>query len=136
AATYLRSGDPALAEYFPAWINNLADDVTLEGSAMKGAIQGAEAVRTVVLYLRSLYERQEFNFAGPYGEAGCLEHYTARVRGEPLGNVVLVSRNTAGQTQHVVANYRPLGTLLLVSRLLAEHFARTPYGEHFGVGED
>jgi len=28
--TYLeRSGDPALAGYFPAWLNNLADDVTL-----------------------------------------------------------------------------------------------------------
>jgi hypothetical protein len=46
---------------------------------------------------------------------------------------VLVTRNAAGETQHVVANYRPLKTLLLVSRLVADHFAGTPYAGHFGV---
>jgi hypothetical protein len=30
-----------------------------------------------------------------------------------------------------VANYRPRTTLLLLSRLTGEHFAGTPYGEHF-----
>jgi hypothetical protein len=54
------------SDYAPVWINRLADDVTLEGSAMNG-----------------------------------------------------------------VANYRPRTTLLLVSRLVGEHFADTPYGEHF-----
>ena len=58
APTYLASGDPALADYFPAWINNLADDVTLEGSMMDGAVQGAEAVRALLVYIRKLYERQ------------------------------------------------------------------------------
>jgi hypothetical protein len=29
----------------------------------------------------------------------------------------------AGQAQHIVANYRPRTTLLLVSRLVGEHFA-------------
>jgi len=134
-ATYLRDGDSALADYFPAWINNLADDVTLEGSAMNGAIQGAEAVRTVLLYIRSLYDRQEFHFAGPYGDDGFLEDYTAHVRGEPLGNVVLIARNEAGQAQHVVGNYRPRSTLLVLAGLVADHFAGTPVGEHFGSGD-
>jgi len=122
-ATYLASGDPALSEYFPAWVNNLADDVTIEGSAMNGAVQGADAVRSIVKYIRSLYEDQEFKFAGPYGENGFLEDYTARVNGEPIGNVVL-------------ANYRPRSTLLLLSRLIGEHFAGTPYGEHFAHSGD
>ena len=52
--------------------------------------------------------------------------YTARVRGEQLGNVVLVTRNAAGQAQHIVANYRPRTTLLLVSRLVGEHFSGPP----------
>jgi len=84
-----------------------------------------------VTYIRSLYDDQEFNFAAPYGENGFLEDYTAWVRGEQLGNVVLVTRNAAGQAQHVVANYRPRTTLLFVSRLVGEHFGGTPYGEHF-----
>ena len=118
-------------EYHPVWLNNLADDVTLEGSAMNGAVQGAEAARSIVTYIRTLYDSQVFNFAGPYGENGFLEDYTARVRGELIGNVVLVTRNAAGQAQHVVANYRPRSTLLLMSRLIGEQFANTPYGEHF-----
>jgi len=123
-------------DYQPVWINSLADDVTIEGSAMNGVAHGAEAVRSIVTYIRTLYDRQEFNFAGPYGEDGFLEDYTAWVRGEPLGNVVLITRNGAGQAQHIVANYRPRTTLLRLSRLIGEHFAGTPYGEHFATSGD
>ena len=65
--TYMGSGDrgPQLADYYPAWLDNLAGDVTLEGSAMDGFMQGAEAVRTVLVYIRSLYDYQKFHFAGP-----------------------------------------------------------------------
>jgi hypothetical protein len=123
-------------DYHPVWLNSLADDVTLEGSAMNGFVQGPEAVLSIVAFIRTLYERQEFNFAGPYGENSFLEDYTAWVHGEPIGNVVLVARNAAGQAQHIVANYRPRSTLLSLSRLIGEHFAGTPYGEHFATSAD
>lgn len=132
---YLGSGDPALKDYFPAWVNNMADDATVEGSMLDGAVQGADAVRSVVLTIRSLYEDQEFKVAGPYGDNGFLEHYVAKVNGEPIGCVVLVTRNAAGQTQHVVASYRPLSSVLLFSRLLREKFAGTPIAEHFAANE-
>ena len=93
---------------------------------MHGVVQGAEAVGSIVTYIRTLYDDQEFNFAGPYGQNGFLEDDTARVRGEQLGNVVLVTRNAAGQAQHIVANYRPRATLLLVARLVGEHLFRHP----------
>jgi len=124
------------SDYQPVWINSLADDVTIEGSAMNGVAHGAEAVRSIVTYIRTLYDRQEFNFAGPYGEDGFLEDYTAWVGEEPLGNVVLITRNTAGEAQHIVANYRPRTTLLRLSQLIGEHFAGTPYGEHFATSGD
>jgi len=125
----------AATDYKPVWVAKLADDVTIEGSAMNGVIQGAEAVRSLVTYIRTLYDSQEFNFAGPYGEHGFLEDYTATVRGEQVGNVVLVTRNAAGQAQHIVANYRPRRTVLLLSRLIGEHFADSPYGEHFASSD-
>ena len=141
--TYLGSGDPARrltlfdgseverTDYHPVWVNHLADDVTIEGSAMNGVVRGAEAVRSIVTYIRTLYDDQEFKFAGPYGENGFLEDYTAQVRGgDQIGNVVLVTRNAAGQAQHIVANYRPRTTLLGLSRLIGEQLAGTPYGEH------
>ena len=101
---------------------------------MNGVAQGAEAVRSIVTYIRTLYDSQDFTFAGPYGENGFLEDYTAQVRGGgQIGNVVLVTRNAAGQAQHIVANYRPRTTLLRLSRLIGEQLAGTPYGEHFAT---
>jgi hypothetical protein len=132
---YLGGGDPALKDYFPVWVNNIAADATVEGSMLNGAVEGAEAVRSIVLTIRSLYEQQEFKFAGPYGDNGFIEHYIAKVNGEPIGCVVLIDRNAAGQTQHVVASYRPFNSVVLFSRLLREKFAGTPIAEYFGVTE-
>ena len=134
-AQYLGSGDPALKNYYPAWLDNMADDATLEGSMLDGVVEGAEAVRSVVVTIRSLYDRQEHKYAGPYADNRFLEDYVAEVRGEPIGCVVLVTRNDAGQTQHVVASYRPRSSLLLLSRLLREKFAGTRYGEQFAASE-
>jgi hypothetical protein len=123
------------SEYRPVWLENLADDVTIEGSAMTGVAHGAEAVRSIVTTIRKLYDSQEFSFAGPYGEDGFLEDYIALVEGEPVGNVVLVTRNDAGQAQRIVANYRPRDALLHLSELIGDALAGTPYGGHFATSE-
>jgi hypothetical protein len=135
--TYLERGDSAgrFADYHPAWVDNLADDVTLEGSMLNGAVQGADAVRALVGGARSLYDRQDFNFAGPWGDNSFIEDYTADVRGRPLGAVHLITFNADGQAQHIAANYRPLGSVMFFSRLLRERFAGTPYAKHFLAGE-
>jgi hypothetical protein len=66
--TYLGRGDPVRrltlfdgrevgrTDYQPVWVNSLADDVILEGSAMNGVVQGAEAVRSIVTYIRTFYD--------------------------------------------------------------------------------
>jgi hypothetical protein len=135
--THLESADSArsLTDYYPLWLDNMADDVTIEGSAMDGVAQGAEAAQTILVTIRTLYERQEFNFVGAVADNGLLEDYTAQVRGEPISCVVLVTRNAAGQTQHIVANYRPRSSLLLLSRLVGEKLADTPYAEYFAASE-
>jgi hypothetical protein len=74
ASTYL--GKP----YYPAWLDNLADDVTGEGPAWDGAIQGAAAVHEVVVAAKEIYEFQDFHYAGPCGESSFLEDYTSSVR--------------------------------------------------------
>ena len=135
--THNGTGEPAqsLADYYPAWLDNLADDVTIEGSAMDGVAHGAEAVRTILVGIRTLYDQQEFNFVGTYRDTGVLEDYTAHVRGEPIKCVVLVTRNAGGETQHIVANYRPRSALLLLARLLGEKFAGAPVAKHFNSSE-
>ena len=131
--TYTAGGDPQgrFDDYYPAWLAELADDVTIEGSLLDGAAQGPEAVRTIVGAIRDLYERQDFNFAGPWGDNSFIEDYHAAVKGHPIACLALVTRNEAGQTQSVAANYRPLSSLMLLSRLLHEKLADTPYAKYF-----
>jgi hypothetical protein len=129
---YLASGDPALANYYPAWLDNLADDVTIEGSMLDGAAQGAEAARAIVVAIRTVYgDSQEFHFVGPSGDNGWLEDYIAQVSGKPIGCINLVTRNASGQTQHIVASYRPRSSIVLFAQLLGEKFAGTPLAQYF-----
>jgi len=90
--------------YYPVWLDNLADDVTLEAAAMDGAAHGAEDV---------------------------VEDYTTEIRGERTNVVVWVTFNAAGQTQQVVVNHRPRSALLSFSRLMLEKFADTPLAKHW-----
>jgi hypothetical protein len=92
--------------YYPAWLDNLADDVTGEGPAWDGIIQGAAAVHEVVVAAKEIYEFQEFHYAGPCGENSFLENYTSSVRGVPLFVIVLVVFNAAGKAQRLVVNHR------------------------------
>ena len=119
-------------DYYPWWLDKLADDVTGQGAFIDGGpIQGPEAVRSVVTAARGLYEFQDFSFTGDYGDNGFLEEYTTQVRGEPLSVVVTVTRNAAGEAQQVVVNHRPRNTMLRFSHLMYEEFAGTPLAKHF-----
>ena len=130
-AAYLGWGAPSVIGYYPAWLDRMADDATLEGSLLDGVVQGGEAVRAIVVAIRSLYDRQEHKFAGPCGKNAFLEDYVAEVRGKPIGCVLLASFNAAGKTQHVVASYRPRSSVVFFARLLAEKFAGTPIAKNF-----
>ncbi len=118
-------------EYYPAWLDTLAADVTLEAAAMDGAAQGAKDVGAILAVAREQYQKQQFSYAGPCGDYGFVEDYTAEVGGEPIHVVVLVTRNDAGQTHRVVVNHRPRSALLAFSRLMLEKFAGTPLAGHW-----
>lgn len=122
-------------DYYPWWLDNLADDVTGEGAAMQGIMHGAEAVRRLVLDARELYEHQEFNFTGDYGDKGFLEEYTCKIQGEPTSVLVTVTRNAAGKAQHLVVNHRPRSSVLLFARVMGEKYAGTPLAKYFITSE-
>ena len=129
---YLAPGEPGFDDYFPAWLGDLADDVTIEGSMLRGAAQGPDAVRAIVGTFRDIYgDSLQFHFAGPWTDDVWIEDYIARIDDKPLGCLVLVTRNAAGQTQQVVASYRPLDTVIHFSRLLHAKLADTPYAKYF-----
>jgi len=135
--TSLGNSDPPRkrTDYYPWWLDNLADDVSGEGAAMQGILQGAEAVRTLVLDARKLYENQEFHFTGDYGDNGFLEEYTCQIKGEPTSVVVTVKRNAAGKAQHLVVNHRPRSSVLLFARVMGEKYAGTPLAKYFITSE-
>jgi hypothetical protein len=135
-AQYLGPGDPMLAGYYPRWLDNLADDATLEGSLLEGVVQGADAIRAIVLAIRGAYDRQEHKYAGPSGDGRFLEDYVAEVRGVPLGCIVLVTFNAAGQAQTIAASYRPRRALLLLSQVVGETFAGTVLARQFAASDE
>jgi hypothetical protein len=117
--------------YYPAWLDNLAEDVTLEAAAMNGTAHGPDDVRSILAIARDQIENQEFNYAGRCGENSFLEDYTSSVRGMTTYVVVLVDFNAHGQTQHVVVNHRPRSALLQFSRLMLDKFAGTAHAKHW-----
>jgi hypothetical protein len=121
--------------YYPWWLDKLADDATGEGAAMQGIVQGAESVHKVVTDARVLYENQQFQFTGDYGDDGFLEEYTCNIQGQPTRVVVTVKRNAAGQCQHLVVNHRPRSSVLLFARLMGQKYAGTPLAKYFISGE-
>jgi hypothetical protein len=136
--TYLGSGEVSRhrTDYTPEWLDKLADDVTLEASVLSGIVEGPDAVRSILGFARTLYDYQEFNFVGPYGDNGLVEDYSASFRGEPIGSVVVIRYNDDGQAQEIVVNHRPLRSVLQWSAVMAEHFAGTAYANYFLQDED
>lgn len=118
-------------DYYPWWLDNLADHVTGAGAAIEGTLHGAENVRRLVLDARELYEQHEFQFTGDYGDKGFLEEYTCLIQGAPTSVVVTVHRSTAGKAQHLVVNHRPRSSVLLFARLMGEKYAGTPLAKYF-----
>jgi hypothetical protein len=117
--------------YYPEWLDNLAEDVTLEAAAMDGAAHGAADVRSIVVAAKELYDNQQFSYAGPCGDDGFLEVYTTDIRGVHTRVIVLVNFNDAGQTQQIVVNHRPRSALLAFSRVMLEKFSGTPLARHW-----
>jgi hypothetical protein len=122
-------------EYYPWWLDNLADDVTGEGAAIEGTLHGAEEVRKLVLDARELYQQHEFHFTGNYGDNGFIEEYTCLIQGAPTSAVVTVTRNAAGKAQHIVVNHRPRSSVLLFARIMGEKYIGTPLAKYFTTSE-
>ena len=66
--------------YYPHWLDNLADDVILQGAVFNGEPRGAEQVRKMLSFARSLYAFQDFRCYGMRGDL-FLEDYRSRFRG-------------------------------------------------------
>jgi hypothetical protein len=119
-------------DYYPHWLDNLAEDVILQGVVFNGELRGADNVGKMLSFARSLYAFQDFRFYGMRGDL-FLEDYRSRIRGSeayhPGGveiyNFVVVYFNDAGETSQLVMNHRPQSAALLFSSLLTEHFGET-----------
>jgi len=73
-----RARVPATDHGHPLWLDSLADDVTIEGSAMNGVAHGAEAVRSMVTSERPSQARQA---NGPLPFAGSFAGHVSDRRG-------------------------------------------------------
>jgi len=135
ASTEKRDHAGNLVGYYPLWLDNMAEDITGEGAAMQGVLHGIQLVHKLVTDAREVYENQQFQFTGNYGENGFLEEYTCNIQGEPTRVVVTVKRNADGKAQHLVVNHRPRSSVLLFARIMGKKYADTPLARFFITSE-
>ncbi len=119
--------------YSPEWLDRLADDVTLEGAAIQGLVEGAQNVREVVARLGKLQEFQEVDYDGKCAHNCRLEDYVTQIQGQPTGVVTMTYHDDSGTVEHVIINHRPRSSVVLVSDLLGREFVASPLDEHFGA---
>lgn len=48
----------------PPWLGKLAKDATLEGAILKRSVHGRDNILTLISYVRTLYEFQEYTETG------------------------------------------------------------------------
>ena len=118
----------------PEWLDKLADNVTLEGSAIRGLLEGIETVKAIVAGFRELEAFQEVNYAGPCAHNCHLEDYVTEIQAQPTGVVTMTYNDDAEDVQHVIINHRPLSSVVLVSDLLHQKLAGSSLAAHFGSG--
>ena len=71
-----------LTNYYPWWLDNLAEDVTGEGAAIEGTLHGAEEVQnSCSTPANCMYEQHKSQFTGNYGDKGFIEEYTCLIQG-------------------------------------------------------
>jgi hypothetical protein len=119
--------------YSPEWLEKLADNVTIEGAALRGLVEGVENVKTIVAGFGELQEFQEVNYAGPCAHNCNLEDYVTEIQGQPTGVVTMTYHDDTGTVEHVIVNHRPRSAVTLVSDLLRQEFAGSPLAAHFGT---
>jgi hypothetical protein len=104
----------------PLWLTSLAEDATLEATVLKRPIEGRADILSVIKHAVSLYEFQHHSYKGAIGDGLYMESYRSQIAGVPIETVLVAHRNEQGETESVVINHRPLGAMLLFSKLMWE----------------
>jgi len=104
----------------PLWLAKLAENATLEATVLKQPIEGKADILAVIRHAISLYEFQQHSYKGVVSPGLYMESYRSKIQGVPIETVVVAHLNELGEADSVVINHRPLGAMLLFSRLMWE----------------
>src|SRR5262245_36086325 len=101
-------------DYYPHWLDNLADDVVLQGAVFNGELRGAEQAGQMLSFAQSLYAFQDFRFYGMRYDlhfeddrsriSGCKAYLPSCFE---IYNFVVVYFNDEGETSQLVINHLP-----------------------------
>ena len=96
-------------DYYPHWLDSLADDVILQGAVFNGELRGADDVGQMLSFARSRYAFRTAASRQARGLLGGLPLPHPRHRGLPSERrrdlqLVVVYFNDAGQTSQLVMN--------------------------------
>ncbi|MFZ4835674.1 hypothetical protein [Rouxiella sp. Mn2063] len=100
------------------WWANMAEDATLEGTALKRPVTGRANIVAILSKAITLYDYQEFIYRDYVSKDLFMESYRSTVNGVPVECAVLVHMNEQGQADALMINHHPLSAALLFSKLM------------------
>jgi pimeloyl-ACP methyl ester carboxylesterase len=113
-----------------------ADDVVLEGTALRRAVEGREHVMRVMGAASGIYESLLFTHEASSGRRTYLEWTATAFGGLDLRGVTILTEDDSGQVVHAAIHHRPLGAVLRFSAELQERLSGVVEPGHFYEGDD
>jgi hypothetical protein len=108
----------------PAFLDALADDAVITGSALKKGVTGKSAVVKVVETAGSLYASMTPTFHEQIKNKEFMEYDAILTEGYNLHGVVTLTKNAEGQISHVSVTQSPFDAVVWLSREMGKRLSK------------
>ena len=105
------------------FLDDLAEDVLLTSSVLRGPVAGRDRVTRIVKVGGSLYRSQTPTFLGTVEDHGLFEYDVELDGGVPASGLVSFRRDAAGAVTHLHIAFSPLGAVLSIAAALRDQLA-------------
>lgn len=100
------------------FLDDLAEDVTLTSSVLRGPVRGRDLALAVVKAGGTLYREQRPQFLGSVDRHGYFEYEAVLTDGQTAQGLVSMVRNEAGEVTDLHIAFSPLGAVLSIATAL------------------
>jgi SnoaL-like domain len=114
-----------------AFAEGFAENVVLEGSALRKPVEGRDRVRQLLWTAAEIYESLVFTDQASSGQRTYIEWVATAFGGKQLRGSTILVTNEEGKIDHAVVQHRPLDGLLAFSAELGKRMSGVEDSDSF-----